>query len=74
MSKEVTDLERNILSVILRDSHRASAITKILLGRQVECNQNQVIQALNSLEKRNLAERFSAKTWIAKGKAEDLVG
>lgn len=73
MSKEITDLERNILSIILSDSHRASAITKILTGRQVECTQNQVIQALNSLEKKNLVERFTAKSWIAKGKAGDFV-
>lgn len=70
---EVTDLERSILSVIIRDSHRAAAITKILLGRHIECDQNKVVQALNSLEKRNLVERFTAKSWIAKGKAEDYV-
>ncbi len=70
---EVTDLERNILSVIIRDSHRASAITNILLGRHIKCNQNEVVQTLNSLEKRNLVERFTAKSWIAKGKAEDYV-
>jgi len=73
MSNEVTDLERSILSTIIRDSHRASAITKILLGRHVKCDQNQVVQALNSLEKKNLAERFTVKSWIAKGKAEDYV-
>ncbi|MDF1540282.1 MAG: hypothetical protein P1Q69_15415 [Candidatus Thorarchaeota archaeon] len=70
---EVTDLERSILSVIIRDSHRASAITKILLGRHIKCDQNEVVQTLNSLEKRNLVERFTAKSWIAKGKAEDYV-
>ena len=73
MSKEITDLERSILAVILKDSHRPSAITKILQGRHVDCDQNKVIQSLNSLEKKNLAERFTSKTWIAKGKAEELV-
>ena len=73
MSKEITELERNILKVILSDSHRPSAITRILQGRHIDCDQNRVIQALNSLEGKDLVERFTAKTWIAKGKAEDLV-
>jgi hypothetical protein len=73
MSKEVTDLERSVLKVILTDSHRPSAITRILQGRQIECDQNKVIQALNSLEGKDLVERFTPKTWIAKGKAEDYV-
>lgn len=73
MSSEITDLERNILAVIIKDSHRASAITRILLSRQIDCDQNKVIQTLNSLEKRNLAERFTEKTWIAKGRAGELI-
>ncbi len=73
MSKEVTDLERSILKIILTDSHRASAITKILQGRHIDCDQNIVIQALNSLEGKDLVERFTSKTWITKGKAEDYV-
>ncbi|MFW9849386.1 MAG: hypothetical protein ACFFF4_09605 [Candidatus Thorarchaeota archaeon] len=73
MSKEVTDLERSILKVIISDSHRASAITRILQGRHIDCDQNKVVQALNSLENKDLVERFTEKTWIAKGKAQDLV-
>lgn len=73
MSSEVSTLEREILRVILKDSHRASAITKILKGRHVDCDQNQVIQSLNSLEKKGLVERFTTKTWIGHGKAGDYV-
>ncbi len=73
MSDNVTELERKILAVIIKDSHRPASITRILKGRQVACDQNSVVASLNSLEKKGLVERFSAKTWIAKGKAEDYI-
>ncbi len=73
MSDEISELERKILAVILKDSHRPAAITRILRGRHVECDQNRVVQALNRLEERGLVERFTAKTWIATSKAEQFV-
>jgi len=72
MSDEVSTLQRSILSVILKDSHRPAAITRILKGRKVECDQNAVVQALNDLEKKGLVERFTTKAWIATSKAERL--
>lgn len=72
MSEDLTKLQRKILSVILQDSHRPSAITRILKKRHIECNQNQVVEALNDLEQRGFVERFTTKAWIATGKAEDF--
>ncbi|MHA1654096.1 MAG: hypothetical protein ACTSVT_08880 [Candidatus Thorarchaeota archaeon] len=70
MSEELTDLERSVLSVILKDSHRPAAITRILNNRRVECDQNAVVSTLNGLEKKGLVERFTTKAWIATSKAE----
>jgi len=70
MSEELTDLERSVLSVILKDSHRPAAITRILNNRHVECDQNAVVSTLNDLEKKGLVERFTTKAWIATSKAE----
>ena len=73
MTSDLSDLERSILRIILNDSHRPPAITRILQKQQVECNQNQVVQALNALEKMDLVERFTSKAWIAKDKATDFI-
>jgi len=73
MSEEITELQRKILGLILVDAHRPSAIASILKRRHVECNQNDVVQALRDLEERDLVEKLSAKAWTAKGKAEDYV-
>ena len=73
MSEEITELQRNILRLILADNRRPGAIASILRGRNVECNQNDVVQALLDLEKRNLVEKLSTKAWTAKGKAEEHV-
>ena len=73
MSDEITELERMILNIIIEDSHRASAINRILIGRGVQCDQNQVVQALNSLEGKKLVERYTTKTWLATSKAQDHV-
>lgn len=73
MSSDLLDLERKVLAIILNDSHRPSAITRILRKKHVDCDQNQVVQALISLEKMDLVERFTAKAWIAKDKATDYV-
>ncbi|MGY5875340.1 MAG: hypothetical protein RTU30_06320 [Candidatus Thorarchaeota archaeon] len=73
MSENLTELEKSILPIIIRDSHRPSAIAKILKGRGVQCDLNLVVQALNSLEKKDLVERFTAKAWLAKGKAQEYV-
>lgn len=72
MSEEITDLQLNILALILEDNHRASAITRTLQRRHIECDQNEVVMALNDLEKRDLIERASEKAWAAKSKARDL--
>ncbi len=73
MSKEITDLDRQILAIIRTDSHRPSAITGILKGRHVECDNNSVVQSLNTLEKEGLVERFTTKAWIATSKADDYL-
>ncbi|MFW9787234.1 MAG: hypothetical protein ACFFE2_02800 [Candidatus Thorarchaeota archaeon] len=73
MSEEITELQRKILGIILADARRPNAIASILRRRNVDCNQNDVVQALIDLEKRNLVERLSAKAWTAKGAAEDYV-
>ncbi len=69
MSESLTDLETKILSIILKDSHRPAAIVRILKGRHVKCDQNQVISTLNALERDGLVERFTTKAWIATSKA-----
>lgn len=73
MSEEPTELQRRILSLIVEDSHRASAITRTLRSKNVECNQNDVVTALNDLEKRGFVERVGSKSWTARPKAQDLV-
>ncbi|MCK4279666.1 MAG: hypothetical protein KAW94_03720 [Candidatus Thorarchaeota archaeon] len=73
MSKEISDLDRQILALIRADSHRPSAITGILKGRHVECDNNSVVQSLNALEKEGLVERFTSKAWIATSKADDYL-
>jgi hypothetical protein len=73
MSSDLLDLERQVLAIILNDSHRPSAITRILKKKQIECDQNQVVQALISLEKMDLVERFTSKAWVAKDKAADVL-
>ena len=70
MSKEIADLDRQVLAIIRTDSHRPSAITGILKGRHVECDNNSVVQSLNTLEKEGLVERFTSKAWIATSKAD----
>jgi hypothetical protein len=73
MSEDLTELQRNILKLILTDAHRPNAITSVLRRRKVECDQNSVVQALLDLEKRKLVERISGKAWGATDSAEDLV-
>lgn len=73
MSEEITSLQRDILTLILEDNRRASAITKTLQRRNIDCNQNEVVMALNDLEKRGLIERASEKAWAAKARAKDLI-
>jgi DNA-binding MarR family transcriptional regulator len=73
MSEEITELQREILALILDDNRRAGAITRTLQQRHVECNQNEVVMALNDLEKRDLVERATEKAWAAKTKAQDYL-
>ena len=73
MSEGITDLEMEILKIIYENSHRPASITRILRGRSIECDQNMVVQALNTLEERDFVERFTQKTWIAKSKGQEQV-
>ena len=73
MSEELTELEQVILPIIIEDSHRASAITRILTKKGIDCDNNTVVQALNSLESKDLVERYTTKTWIATSKAQSYV-
>ena len=73
MSEEITELQREILALILDDNRRAAAITRTLQKQHIECNQNEVIMALNDLEKRDLVERATEKAWAAKSKAQDYL-
>lgn len=70
MSEDITELELEVLRIILNDSHRPAAITRILKKKHIDCDQNKVVQALQSLEARDLVERYTTKTWIGKSKAE----
>ncbi len=73
MSEEITELQRKILGLILANSQRPGAIASILNRRNVDCNQNDVVQALLDLEKRKLVEKLTAKAWTAKSEAEEYV-
>ena len=73
MSEELTELEQMILPIIIEDSHRAGAITRILQKRGVECDNNAVVQSLNTLEEKNLVERYTTKTWIATSRAQSYM-
>ncbi|NHJ13310.1 MAG: hypothetical protein EAX95_06510 [Candidatus Thorarchaeota archaeon] len=71
MSEEINALQRKILNIVLEDSRRAGSITRLLKRSGFECEQNEVVQAMNDLVKRGLLERPSEKTWTATGKAQD---
>jgi hypothetical protein len=73
MSEEITELQRNILALILTDNRRPNAIVSILRKRNLACDQNDVVQALLDLEQRNLVERLTTKAWTAKDKAEEYI-
>ena len=73
MSEEITDLQRKILGLILANAHRPNAIASMLKRKNFACNQNDVVQALLDLEKRNLVEKLSTKAWTAKGGVDDYV-
>jgi DNA-binding MarR family transcriptional regulator len=70
MSSDLTELELRILSLVKKDSHRPSAVAKALTARHFPCDQNQVVAALASLEKKGLVERFTSKTWVATSKGQ----
>lgn len=69
MSEDLTDLQRKILAVLVRDNRRPSSIAFTLRRRDVTVDQNRVMLALVDLEKRGLVERSTSKAWIAKSKA-----
>jgi hypothetical protein len=73
MSEDLTELQRKILEIIISNANRPSAITSVLRRRNVECNQNAVVQALLDLENRKLVERVSGKAWSATGRAEGAI-
>ena len=71
MSEDITQLQKKILGLILRENRRPSAIAKTLRRYDRQVDQNKVVSALLDLEKRGLAERSTTKAWLAKGKASD---
>ena len=71
MSEELTELQTNIIELIISENRRPSAIAKTLRRYDGQVNQNRVMLALVDLEKRGLVERSTTKAWIAKGKAAD---
>ena len=73
MSEEITELQREILALILEDNRRAGAIARTLQKRHIDCNQYEVVMALNDLEKRDLVERATEKGWAAKSNAQDYL-
>jgi hypothetical protein len=73
MSEEITQLQRKILELIISDNRRPSSIASILKKRNVVCNQNDILEALLDLEKRNLVEKPSTKAWTAKEKARNYL-
>lgn len=73
MSEDVSDLQRKIIAQIMGTGRRPSAIASLLRRRHVECDQNEVVQALVDLERRGLAERTTAKAWAARGNAESYL-
>jgi len=70
MSTDLTELEQRVLILVKKDSHRPSSITRALTVHHFQCDQNLVVTALLSLEKRGFVERFTAKTWVATSKGQ----
>jgi DNA-binding MarR family transcriptional regulator len=73
LSEDLTDLQRNIIAMIVRDNRRPSSIAFALKRRNGTVDQNRVMQALVDLEKRGLVERSTSKAWTAKSKATDYI-
>ncbi len=73
MSEDLTELERAILPLIVRQGHRPRAITRVLRRRGLPYDHNDVVQALSSLEEKGLVERASTKSWLARDKAQDYI-
>ncbi|MGY5858295.1 MAG: hypothetical protein RTU63_02920 [Candidatus Thorarchaeota archaeon] len=73
MSEDVSEFQRNILTLILRENRRPSAIASTLRRYDKNVDQNRVMIALLDLEQRGLVERSTTKAWIAKSRASDLV-
>ncbi|MCK5265005.1 MAG: hypothetical protein KAR03_05305 [Candidatus Thorarchaeota archaeon] len=73
MSEDLTDFQRKILAVIIRDNRRPSSIAFTLRRRDVTVDQNRVVLALVDLEKQGLVERRTSKAWIAKSEATDYL-
>ncbi|MGY5871226.1 MAG: hypothetical protein RTV72_03185 [Candidatus Thorarchaeota archaeon] len=73
MSEDLTDLQRKIMTLIVRENRRPSSIANTLRRRNGTIDQNRVMLALVDLEKRGLAERSTSKAWIAKGRAADYL-
>lgn len=73
MSEDITELQRKIIALILRENHRPSAIASTLRRFDKTVDQNGVMVALLDLEKRGLTERSTTKAWIAKGRAADYI-
>ncbi len=66
MSEDLTNIQRKILAMIVRENRRPSSIAFALRRRNGTVDQNRVMLALVDLEKRGLVERSTSKAWIAK--------
>ena len=73
MSEDITDFQRKIVALIVRENRRPSSIAFTLRRRNESVDQNGVMLALVDLEKRGLVERSTSKAWIAKSKATDYL-
>jgi len=66
LSEDLTNIQRKILAMIVRENRRPSSIAFALRRRNGTVDQNRVMLALVDLEKRGLVERSTSKAWIAK--------
>lgn len=73
MSEDLTELQKNIIELIIRENRRPSAIAKTLRRYDAQVDQNSVMLALVDLEVRGLVERSTTKAWIAKGRAAEYL-
>ncbi len=73
MSEDLSDFQRKIIVLLVRENRRPSSIAFALRRRNGTVDQNRVMQALVDLEKNRLVERSTSKAWIATSKATDYL-